>query len=294
MSHQRMLTSDSSESRARKHSREKSCEYECHVCNKRFSRSWHLAEHRTTHTGEKPYKCDVCDKSFSKSWTLADHKRIHTGERPYKCDVCMKTFTRSSILSNHKKIHTGEKRHGCDVCMKRFINKGNLARHKRTHTGEKLFECDVCGKRFSDKRNLSTHRRMHSGEKPHECDTSKEGSCFRGNSKQQNNKKHLFCKSCNREIIRPQDLKEHFVEDKYNGKYVCEKCNKQFTDFNKLIQHIARQQGNDGKYQCGFCQELESTEPTGIGYVCCVCDAVFDIPWELEDHMVTHNMMQED
>jgi hypothetical protein len=56
-----------------------------------------------------------------------------------------------------------------------------------------------------------------------------------------------------------------------------------------LVQHIARYHGNDGNYQCRLCQELESTEPTGVGYVCCVCDVVFDIPRDLEDHMATHD-----
>jgi hypothetical protein len=57
----------------------------------------------------------------------------------------------------------------------------------------------------------------------------------------------------------------------------------------RLIQYITRQHGNDGNYQCGLCQELESTE-----YVCCVCDVVFDVPRELEDHMITHGAVQAD
>ncbi|CAB4012348.1 Hypothetical predicted protein, partial [Paramuricea clavata] len=30
--------------------------------------------------------------------------------------------------------------------------------------------------------------------------------------------------------------------------------------------------------------EFEAKEATGIGYICCVCDAEFEIPTELEDH----------
>ena len=38
--------------------------YECDVCNKRFSHSGHLTEHKRTHSGDKPYECDVCQKKF--------------------------------------------------------------------------------------------------------------------------------------------------------------------------------------------------------------------------------------
>ncbi|CAB4015668.1 zinc finger 236 isoform X8, partial [Paramuricea clavata] len=93
---------------------------------------------------------------------------------------------------------------------------------------------------------------------------------------------------CGSEIIQPQDLQEDFVDDN-TGRYVCNKCNKKFSTFVKLSRHIARHHGNDGKYQCGLCQELESTEPTGVGYVCFVCNAVFDVARDLEDHMVTHD-----
>jgi hypothetical protein len=69
-----------------------------------------------------------------------------------------------------------------------------------------------------------------------------------------------------------QELQEYFVEDKNTGKYVCNKCNKEFFRLMKLVQHIARHHANDGNYLCGLCQELESIEPTGVGYLCCVCD----------------------
>jgi hypothetical protein len=35
-------------------------------------------------------------------------------------------------------------------------------------------------------------------------------------------------------------------------------------------------------------KELEAREATGIGYICCVCDAEFKIATELEDHMSMH------
>jgi predicted SprT family Zn-dependent metalloprotease len=59
------------------------------------------------------------------------------------------------------------------------------------------------------------------------------------------------------EIIEPQNLQEH-VQDEKTGKYTCDKCNyKGFSNFVKLVQHIARHHGNDGIYRCGLCQELE-------------------------------------
>ena len=37
------------------------------------------------------------------------------------------------------------------------------------------------------------------------------------------------------------------------------------------------------------CKELEAREATGIGYICCVCDAEFEIASELEDHISMHD-----
>jgi hypothetical protein len=99
----------------------------------------------------------------------------------------------------------------------------------------------------------------------------------------------LLCSTCSREIVQPQDLNEHFFVFEHDGKCSCSKCDKRCVNFTKLVRHISREHGNDGNYQCGSCQELESTEPTGVGYVCCVCDVVFDVPGKLEDHIATHD-----
>ena len=42
-------------------------------------------------------------------------------------------------------------------------------------------------------------------------------------------------------------------------------------------------------YQFDVCKELEAREATGIGYICCVCDAEFEIATELEDHINMHD-----
>ncbi|CAB4019382.1 zinc finger 709-like [Paramuricea clavata] len=133
-------------------------------------------------------------------------------------------------------------------------------RHKRRHTEEKPYECEVCKKRFTRKFSLTHHK-----------------------------KQHLLCNTCSREIVEPQDLDKHFLVFKHDGRYMCSKCDKQHISFMKSVQHIASQHANDGNYQCGLCQELESAEPSCVGYVCCVCDVVFDVPRLLEDHMANHD-----
>jgi hypothetical protein len=95
----------------------------------------------------------------------------------------------------------------------------------------------------------------------------------------------LFCNSCGREI--QSQGQGHASEILSDDHFVCDKCNKQFPDIESLYQHKAKDHGTSN--QCDVCKELEAREATGIGYICCVCDAEFEIATELEDHMSMHD-----
>ena len=90
--------------------------------------------------------------------------------------------------------------------------------------------------------------------------------------------------------MQGQDLQGHFHNDKSTGKYVCDKCSRTFTDFMKLVQHIAWNHGEVTDCQCELCKELQSTEPTGTGYICFTCDVMFDIAKDLQDHLAKHEI----
>jgi len=51
------------------------------------------------------YECDMCGKKFTRSFHRKNHMRSHTGERPYPCSECGKAFTRANDCRRHEKIH---------------------------------------------------------------------------------------------------------------------------------------------------------------------------------------------
>ena len=90
----------------------------------------------------------------------------------------------------------------------------------------------------------------------------------------------LLCVTCGREILPSQEQRLEISTS--NHHHDCDVCMKQFPDLHKLKQHKARD--HDLTYQCHVCIELNANEPTGIGYICFICDADFEIAYELEKH----------
>jgi DNA-directed RNA polymerase subunit RPC12/RpoP len=95
----------------------------------------------------------------------------------------------------------------------------------------------------------------------------------------------LLCHTCGREIIQGQAHANEIQNS--DDHFDCDKCNKQFPDVESLYQHKAKDHG--ASYQCDVCKELEAREATGIGYICCACDAEFEVATELEDHTSMHD-----
>ncbi|CAB3976646.1 zinc finger 836 [Paramuricea clavata] len=157
----------------------------------------------------------------------------------------------------------------CEVCNKVFSKEGNLRfpeSHKLTqhkisaHKRSQSFECGICKKSFTQRPSLKHHWRSH----------LRDGL--------------LLCHTCGKEVIQGQGDANEILSDDQN---ICDECNKQFPDIQSVYQHKARDHG--ASYQCDVCKELEASNATGIGYICCVCDAEFEIAPELEDHMTVHD-----
>ena len=116
---------------------------------------------------------------------------------------------------------------------------------------------NICMKTFRQLRSLKRHWRTH----------SRDGL--------------LVCDTCDKKVIQSQ-AQGHSDEILSDDHFDCNKCNKQFAEIQSLIEHNGKEHGTS--YQCDVCKELEARQATGIGYICCVCDAEYEIATELEDH----------
>ena len=119
-------------------------------CNRSFTKSSNLIQHKSIHSGERPFQCNECDKAFKHSSDLVKHKRIHSGERPFLCNECDKAFSQSSALARHKRLHSGEIPSQCCECDEAFTHASGRVSHMQTPTGEGPFQFD--------KRNRKQHQ----------------------------------------------------------------------------------------------------------------------------------------
>ena len=134
--------------------------FSCDICDKKYSRSSHLKEHKASkHEGTR-FSCDKCDaKSFSSAAHLKKHKDSkHEGIR-YPCDQCnARPFTQIGNLRTHQaSAHEGV-RYPCDKCdANPFTQVGDLKKHKTSvHEGVR-YGCKECEYEATNKRSVNRH-----------------------------------------------------------------------------------------------------------------------------------------
>ena len=61
----------------------------------------------TARVAKAPAKwiCPMCDKAFTRNFHLKSHILSHNGERPHECPECGKSFTRLNDRKRHQKLH---------------------------------------------------------------------------------------------------------------------------------------------------------------------------------------------
>lgn len=85
---------------------------------------------------KKKHVCDTCNRAFSFSYSLNEHKHIHSGRKPYQCMICLRCFTHKSSLACHKDTHSLVKKNQCSFCPFQTVHLTSLKRHiKSLHNG---------------------------------------------------------------------------------------------------------------------------------------------------------------
>ena len=91
--------------------------------------------------GGENFECEICEKRFSSSYTKNRHSRtIHSQQllnanKNFNCEICKKRFSSNQAKNKHiNVIHKEEKNFACNVCSKLFAQEQGLILHvEKTH-----------------------------------------------------------------------------------------------------------------------------------------------------------------
>ncbi|XP_045397315.1 zinc finger protein 655 isoform X1 [Lemur catta] len=233
------------------HAREKpyKCEASdksCEVSDKSYSPSSGIIQHKKIHTRAKSYKCNNCERVFSRSVHLTQHRRIHR-EMPCNCTVCGSDFCHTSYLVEHQRVRQEAKSCEYDECGLAYI------KHQGLHLREKPYTCNECGKDFRLNSHLIQHQRIHTGEKPHECNECgkafSQTSCLIQHHKMHRKDKSYECNDYEESFSHSSDLilqQEVFTRQKV---FDCDAWEKNFSQRAHLVQH-ERIHTKEKPYEC--------------------------------------------
>ncbi|UYV65581.1 hypothetical protein LAZ67_3004773 [Cordylochernes scorpioides] len=126
-------------------------------CNFRSHRKFNVAQHKITHTEEKPFTCDHCNYRSAHKTHLRVHMRKHTNSKPYICDQCGFKTSYCNSLKDHKRNKHTDPALKCKLC--KYVAYGEV--DLRNHTCDESLCCGECGYRTQSRSHLIRHQEVH-------------------------------------------------------------------------------------------------------------------------------------
>ena len=165
-----------------KHNAERTRDFQCVFCPKKFYTEGHLTLHIRTHTNEKRFACTYCEYRHVSSGTLRRHvKQVHEDSLRFSCDIpgCGYSAKDKRCLEHHRLAQNTnpllQRPLKCSFpgCNYRCAINRYLRKHwNQNHNPERSrnYPCALCLRRFHTNQNLKKHIvRAHTLEKGFRC-----------------------------------------------------------------------------------------------------------------------------
>jgi NAD-dependent SIR2 family protein deacetylase len=169
---------------------------QCHICNKRFNKSYSLRQHIFQQHGvildidkKNLVTCTYCNKQYLYLNMLRKHMEQHR-QKVYTCKYCQADFNSPNIMVDHQVQQHQQQSFECKTCGRKFIASCDLRMHERSHWTNNLrqFKCDICKKSFKRRQDVLKHMRTHLPPK-----------------------KTLRCKYCGKCLVNENYLRSHIA-----------------------------------------------------------------------------------
>ncbi|GIY18581.1 zinc finger protein 442 [Caerostris darwini] len=176
----------------------------------------------------------------------------------------------------------------CEACKTGCIHVNSIQVRQFTQSGKLPGICKTCNVAFLKICRLQIRHLTQNEHQPHLC--SKCGKSF---THAGNHRKHM--------LLHERDDTEggNGIKSPLNHPkppFKCEKCDRNFLKYGSFTKHIL---SHDQKFICGMCDKAFNTKQLLKGHMhshkidlpfhpCKFCKATFQIPEELEKHLVEH------